>query len=72
MSDAQSGYINPMTTLDFAYVLKAGDAGTFTMTLINTLNSLPPYDRTSPQSMVNYSLYDPNGRQVVLGYSKKF
>jgi TonB dependent receptor len=64
------GYINPLTTFDIAYIYKTKSYGDFSVGVINILNSLPPYDLSNPTSMVNYSLYDPNGRQVVLGYRK--
>lgn len=64
------GYINPLTTFDVAYIYKTKKYGDFSVGVINVLNSQPPYDLSNPTSMVNYSLYDPNGRQIVLGYRK--
>ena len=64
----KSGYISPLTTFDLFYTYKTKKIGSFSLALINLLNSQPPLDSSDPQSMVNYSLYDPNGRQIVLGY----
>jgi iron complex outermembrane receptor protein len=68
---APIAYVSPITTFDIAYTYKNKTWGDFSVGVINILASAPPQDPTQPTGMVNYSLYDPNGRQVVLGYRKK-
>ncbi len=64
----QTGRIDSQTTYDLSYSFKTKSAGKFSVGVINFLNSDPPRDSTQPTSQVNYSLYDPNGRQFVIGY----
>ncbi len=70
LNSSRTGDITPLTTFDFSYVLKTPHWGEFTATLINILNSDPPVDGSNPVTPVNYSLYDVNGRQVVVGWKK--
>jgi iron complex outermembrane receptor protein len=70
LKEDQSGSIRGLTTLDLAYTIRTPSWGEFTITVINVLNTPPPVDDSSPTSPVNYSLYDLNGRQVVVGYKK--
>jgi iron complex outermembrane receptor protein len=67
----KSANLTPLTTFDVSYVYRTKKIGEFTLSLVNILNSSPPIDGSQPTSPVNYSLYDPNGRQVVLGYKVK-
>ncbi len=64
----KSGNLTPLTTFDISYVYRTKSIGDFSFSVINILGSTPPVDSSQPTSPVNYSLYDPNGRQVVLGY----
>jgi outer membrane receptor protein involved in Fe transport len=64
------GKIDGLTTFDLSYTYKTAKLGDFTLGVINVLGTKPPYDLSNPGSPVNYSLYDPNGRQFVLGYRK--
>jgi iron complex outermembrane receptor protein len=66
-----TGELTPLTTVDLSYTYRTKKSGDFSIAIINVLNSLPPFDASNPDSQVNYSLYDPNGRQVVLGYQVK-
>jgi iron complex outermembrane receptor protein len=66
-----SGNIRSLTTGDLSYSLKTPTFGEFTLTVINVLNTPNPVDDSQPTSPVNYSLYDLNQRQVVLGYKVK-
>ena len=67
----QTGEITPLTTVDLSYVYRTKKIGNFSIAIINVLGSMPPLDASNPNGEVNYSLYDPNGRQVVLGYQVK-
>jgi iron complex outermembrane receptor protein len=64
----QSASLPTLCTFDVSYVYRTKKIGDFTVSVINILGSTPPVDLSQPQAPVNYSLYDPNGRQVVLGY----
>jgi iron complex outermembrane receptor protein len=64
----KSANLTPLTTFDIAYVYRTKKIGDFSLSVINILGSSPPIDGSQPTSPVNYLLYDPNGRQVVLGY----
>jgi iron complex outermembrane receptor protein len=68
----RSSSITSLTTIDLSYNIRLGAFGDFNATLINLLNSSPPIDPSQPTAPVNYSLYDPNGRQIVLSYKKLF
>ena len=70
LTEDQSGHLTPLTTFDVSYSLKTPSWGDFSVTMINVLNSAPPIDATDTTNPVNYSLYDLNGRQVVLGWKK--
>ena len=67
----QTGEITPLTTIDLSYTYRTKSIGNFSIAVINVLGSMPPLDASNPNGEVNYSLYDPNGRQVVLGYQVK-
>ena len=65
-----SGRTRSLTTVDLSYVIKTASWGEFSFTVVNVLNTPPPTDPSQPETPVNYSLYDLNGRQVVVGYKK--
>jgi iron complex outermembrane receptor protein len=67
---ANNGRISSLTTFDLSYTYKTKTWGDFSLGMINVIGTKPPVDSTAGTSPVNYSLYDPNGRQVVLGYRK--
>jgi outer membrane receptor protein involved in Fe transport len=60
--------ISSLTTFDLSYTYKTKKIGDFSVGMINLFGTPPPYDNSVPTSPVNYSLYDPNGRQIVVGY----
>jgi iron complex outermembrane receptor protein len=62
--------IASLTTFDLSYTYKTKSIGDFSIGMINVLGTPPPYDNSVPTSPVNYSLYDPNGRQLIVGYRK--
>ena len=66
----KSGQISSLTTFDASYIRKMGTLGTISISLINLFNAEAPQDASNPGERVNYQLYDPNGRQVVLAYKK--
>lgn len=59
-----------LTTFDLGYTYKTKTWGDFSVGVINVVGTQPPIDNSAGTSPVNYSLYDPNGRQIVLGYRK--
>lgn len=68
----EMGRLSNYATFDVAYSYKNQKWGTLSLGLKNVLGTTPPLDDSNVSEMLNTSLYDPIGRQVLVAYKKDF